>query len=158
MIIRKIRKNKKKYLALLLLADEQESMINRYLGRGRMFALFDGGLKTVCVVTDEGNRVCELKNIATRPEDQKKGYGREMIGFLCRRYRASFDTMTVGTGDSTLTVPFYRSCGFTEFGRVPNFFTDNYDHPIFERGRQLVDMVRLKRSLRESPSDPANRG
>lgn len=31
MEIRKTEKNKKKYLDLLLLADEQESMIDRYL-------------------------------------------------------------------------------------------------------------------------------
>ena len=29
--------------------------------------------------------------------------------------------------------------------RVKNFFTDNYDHPIFEDGIHLVDMVYLKR-------------
>ena len=31
--------NKKQYLDLLLLADEQESMIDRYLKRGDMFVL-----------------------------------------------------------------------------------------------------------------------
>ena len=31
-----ITENKKEYLNLLLLADEQESMIDRYLDRGRM--------------------------------------------------------------------------------------------------------------------------
>jgi hypothetical protein len=55
--------------------------------------------------------------------------------------------MIVGTGDSPLTVTFYTRCGFTEYRRVPNFFTDNYDHPIFECGKQLVDMVYLKREL-----------
>ena len=33
--------NKKQYLDLLLLADEQESMIDRYLERGDMFVLVD---------------------------------------------------------------------------------------------------------------------
>ena len=33
--------NKKRYLDLLLLADEQESMIDRYLERGDMFVLSD---------------------------------------------------------------------------------------------------------------------
>jgi len=54
--------------------------------------------------------------------------------------------MLVGTGDSPLTVPFYQKCGFTEHHRVKNFFTDNYDHPIFEAGIQLVDMVYLSRT------------
>ena len=53
---------------LLLLADEQESMIDKYLERGELFALFDGDLKAICMVTNEGNDVCELKNIATYPK------------------------------------------------------------------------------------------
>ena len=53
----------------------------------------------------------------------------------------------MGTGDSPLTLPFYRSCGFRESHRVKNFFTTHYDHPIFEAGRQLVDMVYLAMEL-----------
>ena len=45
--------------------------------------------------------------------------------------------MLVGTGDSPLTIPFYESCGFAYSHRVPDFFIDNYDHPIFEGGKQL---------------------
>ena len=49
--------NKKQYLDLLLLADEQESMIDRYLERGELFVLEDEGVKAVGVVTDEGDGV-----------------------------------------------------------------------------------------------------
>ena len=48
-----ILKNKKEFLELLLLADEQESMIDLYLERGEMYALYDGDLKAACVITDE---------------------------------------------------------------------------------------------------------
>ena len=37
--------NKKEYLDLLLLADEQEDMIDRYLERGTMYILEDNGVK-----------------------------------------------------------------------------------------------------------------
>lgn len=147
MRIVEITENKKQYLDLLLLADEQEDMIDRYLSRGRMFALYDDDLKTVCVVTDEGNGVCEIKNIATDPRAQRKGYGRRMIEFVMAEYRAAYDFIDVGTGDSPLTVPFYEACGFTLHHRIPNFFTDNYDHPIFECGSQLIDMVILRQAL-----------
>lgn len=43
--IRLIESNKKRFLDLLLLADEQEDMIDRYLERGDVFALYDGDLK-----------------------------------------------------------------------------------------------------------------
>ena len=48
-----------------LLADEQESMIDRYLERGELFALYDNDLKSICVVTEESPDTCELKSIAT---------------------------------------------------------------------------------------------
>ena len=41
------------------------TMIETYLDRGDMFALYDGGLKGICVVTREGDGIYELKNIAT---------------------------------------------------------------------------------------------
>ena len=63
MMIKEITENKKEYLNLLLLADEQEDMIDRYLDRGRMYVLEDNGVKCECVVTDEGNGILEIKNI-----------------------------------------------------------------------------------------------
>ena len=51
-----LTENKKQYIDLLLLADEQESMIDRYLERGDMFVLNDNGVKAICVVADETDR------------------------------------------------------------------------------------------------------
>ena len=82
MEIKEITSNKKQFIELLLLADEQESMIDRYLERGEMFALYDDGLKAICVVTSEGEGVREIKNIATASAFQRKGYGRRLIDFL----------------------------------------------------------------------------
>ena len=53
--IRKITNNKKQYIDLLLLADEQEDMIDKYLERGEMFVLEDDGIKAECVITKEGD-------------------------------------------------------------------------------------------------------
>ena len=43
LIFQEITEDKKAYLELLLLADEQEDMIDRYLDRGRMFAAYEKG-------------------------------------------------------------------------------------------------------------------
>ena len=147
MHIHEVRTDKKRYLPLLLLADEQESMIDRYLDRGRLFVLEDGGVKTVCVVTDEGNGVAEVKNLATAPHAQRQGYGRAMLDFVAAACRPAHTVLQVGTGDSPLTVPFYEACGFVRSHTVADFFTQNYDHPIFEGGVQLVDMVYLQLKL-----------
>jgi len=97
MVIKKVNESDKlKYRDLLLLADEQMSMIEKYLYRGEMFALYDDNeVKSICVVTDEQNGIYEIKNLATSPV-------------------------------------------------VKNFFTDHYDHPIYENGRLLTDMIYLK--------------
>ncbi len=75
--ILQVLENKKQYLTLLLLADEQEDMVDRYLDRGDMYVLTTGGEAVgICVVTDEGGGLCEIKNIAVSPSYQGKGYGR----------------------------------------------------------------------------------
>ncbi|MBU5626607.1 GNAT family N-acetyltransferase [Oscillibacter sp. MSJ-2] len=154
MVIREIREDKKRYLPLLLLADEQEDMIDRYLDRGRMYVLEEDGTKAVCVVTDEGDGILEIKNLAVEPPYQGRGYGRRLIEFAAQQYGGAFSTLQVGTGDSPLTIPFYEACGFSRSYLVSNFFTDHYDHPIFEGGKQLIDMVYLRREL-HSDDGPA---
>lgn len=147
MEIKEIRENKKQFLPLLLLADEQEDMIDRYLDRGTMYVLYEDGVKCECVVTDEGDGILEIKNIATEPESQGKGYGKALIDFIAAKYKGTFSVLQVGTGDSPLTIPFYEACGFVRSHRIKNFFTDHYDHPIYECGVQLVDMIYLRREL-----------
>ena len=147
MEIRKVGTDKKKYLDLLLLADEQENMVDRYLERGTMYVLEDDGVKAECVVTDEGNGILELKNVAVEPAAQGKGYGKAIVDFLVRTYTGQYAVLQVGTGDSPSTIPFYESCGFRRHHLVKDFFIDHYDHPIYECGVQLVDMVYLQRRL-----------
>ncbi len=151
MEIREVTHNKKRYLSLLLLADEQESMIDRYLDRGAMYLLEDDGVKALCVVTDEGNGLLELKNLAVEPSFQRQGYGKLLVDFICRTYAEEYHTLQVGTGDSPLTLPFYERCGFSPSHVVKDFFLQNYDHPIFEAGKQLIDMVYLQKALKGAP-------
>ena len=147
MNVEQVTEDKKRYLPLLLLADEQENMIDRYLDRGAMFVLDDGGVKGECVVTDEGNGILELKSLAVSPDCQRKGYGKALVNYVAARYQGQYSILQVGTGDSPLTVPFYEKCGFVRSHRVEHFFTENYDHPIYEGGILLTDMVYLQRRL-----------
>ncbi|MCI9241756.1 MAG: GNAT family N-acetyltransferase [Lawsonibacter sp.] len=147
MNVEQVTEDKKRYLPLLLLADEQENMIDRYLDRGAMFVLDDGGVKGECVVTDEGNGILELKSLAVSPDCQRKGYGKALVNYVAARYQGQYSILQVGTGDSPLTVPFYEKCGFVRSHRVEDFFVDHYDHPIFEGGIQLKDMIYLRKAL-----------
>lgn len=151
MNIHKVTTNKKQYLDLLLLADEQEDMIDRYLDDGIMYVLEEEntGILCECVLTDEGEGILEIKNLATHPDYQGKGHAKTMIEWIATHYANQYHTLQVGTGDSPATIPFYEKCGFHRSHIVPNFFTDYYDHPIYEAGVLLKDMVYLRRKLRE---------
>jgi ribosomal protein S18 acetylase RimI-like enzyme len=144
MEIKKINDNKKDFIDILLLGDEQESMIDTYLDRGELFALYDNGLKTVCVVTEENKMTYEIKNIATYSEFQGKGYASYMIGYIIEKYKNKCKTLLVGTGDDEKIISFYKKCGFEYSHIVKSFFINNYDHKIIENGKQLIDMIYLK--------------
>lgn len=87
--IKQVSTDKKQFLSLLLLADEQESMIDRYLDRGDLFVMYvnEATWIAVAVVTEEEEGVYELKNLAVDPVYQRKGIGRQMVNFLCRHYQ-----------------------------------------------------------------------
>lgn len=145
----KIENNKKRYIDLLLLGDEDEKMIDKYLERGEMYILDDNGIKAECVVTDESNKILEIKNIAVSPKFQKQGYGKKLIEFITEKYSENFSVIQAGTGDSPLTIPFYEKCGFKKSHIVKNFFIDNYKNPIYEEGVQLIDMIYLQKNLKK---------
>lgn len=147
MKIVQINSSKKQFLDLLLIGDEDESMIERYLDRGDLFILRDNGVKAVCVVTGEGNGVCELKNIAVRPEAQRQGYGGKLMEHIIQHYTGKYREMIVGTGETPRILRFYARYKFVYSHRIARFFTDNYPHPIFEEGIQLKDMIYLKRTI-----------
>ena len=140
MEIIKITQNRERYLPLLLLADEQYDMLLKYLHRGDMYAMHEGGAAVaVCIVTDEGGGVAEI--------NRRTGCGRRMVEFIKGVCRGTHSRLQVGTGDSPLTVPFYEACGFRRARVVKDFFTQNYDHPITEGGVLLRDMVYFELEL-----------
>lgn len=144
---------KKRFLDLLLLGDEQESMIDRYLEHGDLWVLSDENVAiAVAVVTVEQNGICELKNLAVDTSYQQHGIGSFLLQYLFNQYRKSCHTIYVGTGQTQRTLNFYKKNGFIYSHRIKNFFLDNYDHPIVDEGLLLRDMVYLKRKLKTAIS------
>jgi len=147
--IKTIVENKEDFMDLLLLADEQKDMINKYLYRGELFALFDGDLKTVSVVTKEDDNTYEIKNIATYEKYQRKGYGTYMINYIIEKYKKKCKTILIGTGENEKILSFYESFGFRYSHTKKDFFVKNYDHEMYENGKQLIDMIYLKMEFNE---------
>ena len=166
MRIEPVHRNRERYRDLLLLADEQWDMVELYLHRGEMFAAYaedeprtkaDSALVPeralgCMIVTSEGVderglRIAEVKSLAVDPVHQRSGIGRALLEFAAQHAACEYDVLRVGTGDSPLTVPFYEACGFARSHVLPNFFIENYDHPIVEAGVQLKEMVILESRL-----------
>jgi len=148
-----ITENKKDFLPLLLLGDESETRIDKYLERGELFALYEnaletvGDLKCVCIVTDEGGGTLEIQNIATDERYQRQGYASKLIDHIAGHYKNRYNKIILGTGDVPWILRFYERCGFTQTHRVPDYFTEHYDHPIIEDGVLLKDKVYMERRL-----------
>lgn len=150
MVFREVKEDKSRYMDFLLEADEQEEMVLRYLYRGRMFLLDEDGVKTVCMVTDEGDGIAEIKNISTHKDYRRKGYARRMIAYIEEWLSDTYVILQVGTGDVPSTTTFYQKCGFLRSHVVKNFFTENYDHLIVEDGIQLCDMVYFRKNIEKN--------
>ena len=152
MDIQIITKNKKDYLPLLLLGDELESDIDKYLERGQLFALCDGDLKSICVVTDEGAGVLEIQNLATDERYQRQGYATKLLDHIADYYKSRYDRIILGTGDARGILSFYERRGFKETHREPGYFTAHFDYPIIEDGAALKDRVFFQKELRPKKS------
>ena len=114
MTIKQITENKRDYMEMLLMAEPQENMVERYLDVSDMFILYDDGVPiTICVVMHMKNQSCELKNIATIEEFRGQGYGRYMISSICEHYANTCNVMYVSAGNDRGTLEFYEKCGFT---------------------------------------------
>ncbi len=142
--ITEIDNDKKQYLPLLLIGDESETMIDRYLDPGTLYVgLFNGKPIAVCVIVNLDSDTVEIKNLAVDAEYRRHGYGRRMLEYVESRH--SNKKIILGTGETPSTLRFYRSCGYLYSHRIPNFFTDNYPTPIIEEGVTLRDMIYLEK-------------
>ena len=107
--VRLIQKQKKHFLDLLLLGDEQEEMVDRYLDRGDLWVVFGAQRAVaVAVVITREDGACELKNMAVEPSFQNQGLGSLLLNYLCEQYRRNCHTMYVGTGETVKTMHFYE--------------------------------------------------
>lgn len=145
--IRRIEGDRMPYRSLLLEADEDERMLDKYFYKGELFAVYDGALKAACILMPLSPDECELMNIAVVADARRKGYGRKLLEHLFAHAKGGYQTMVVRTGDSPMTIPFYEGAGFTVCERVKDYFPQHYGHPIIEDGLELRDQIVLRRAL-----------
>lgn len=148
MQIRRVTENKKAFLPLLLLGDEQESQIDLYLERGDLYVLSDEKIPLAAIaVTDEGNGIIEIQNLATDPAHRQQGHASRLMTHVAQAYRHSHKKIVLGTGDVPSILAFYEKRGFVITHRVEDYFTTHYDHPMMEEGVLLRDKLYLEKDI-----------
>ena len=148
-VIKKEKVNKEQYMELLLEADPDKEIIEKYLQNGELFVLsYNEDVICVAVVTKVDDNTCELKNIATAEKYRGQGYGKKLIKYLFDNYRQKYDKMIVGTSENN--IPFYVKAGFDKYYKtIKNFFVDNYHEEIWDGDLQCIDMYYYLKDLRE---------
>lgn len=144
---------------LLLLADPSRERVKRYLPGSTCFAarqtahFTPSGLGTligVCVLTpeDDGRRKWELMNMAVATAWQRNGIGSALLNHVIRAMRArGVQQLEVGTGSFGDQLLFYQRLGFRVTDIERDFFLQNYTTPLWERGVQHKDMLKLTLDL-----------
>lgn len=142
----------KEYLPLLLIGDEEEAAVDRYLHQAETFVLFDKGeAKSICAVTREEPGLVEIRNLATFPSVRGRGFASALIDFVEKRYGNEAALLRLGTGETPSILQFYQRRGFIYSHRIPHFFRDNYALPIVNDGVLLDDMVYLQKTIGTTP-------
>ncbi|MEX8194046.1 GNAT family N-acetyltransferase [Comamonas guangdongensis] len=144
---------------LLLLADPSREKVRRYLQGSICFAARQtanftpsglGALIGVCVLhpRDDGLQTWELMNMAVAPAWQRNGIGSALLHRAIREMRErGVRQLEVGTGSFGDQLLFYQRLGFRVTDIDRDFFLLNYTTPLWERGVQLKDMLRLTLEL-----------
>ena len=148
MEIKKIEKNKEKYMNLLLEADPERDIVNKYIDNADMYVGIEDE-KVVCeiTITKVNDEECELKNIATLEEYRNRGYAKQLIDYVSDKYKDEYTRMIVGTTENM--IPFYVLNGSTKYHHtVKNFFIDNYKEKIYDGNMQCIDMYYYSKKLK----------
>ena len=148
-VIKKEKENKEQYMRLLLEADPEKEIVEKYLKDEELFVLtYKEEVACVAVVTKVNETICELKNIAIAEKYRGQGYGKKMIKYLFDNYKQKYDKMIVGTTENN--IPFYVKAGFDKYYKtIKNFFVDNYKDEIIDGDLHCIDMYYYSKDLKK---------
>ncbi len=132
---------------LLLDADPSRKEIRKYLSRGELWVIEEGG-KTVGAMALMQTRVdvLEIMNIATDPSLRSQGLGTALLTAATKRAKQlKAKWLHVGTGNNSFRqLQFYQRFGFRLCSIDRNFFVGRYSKTYQRGGVVLIDMVRME--------------
>ncbi|MGE7924184.1 N-acetyltransferase family protein [Viridibacillus arvi] len=150
MDIRKLNKDEKLPMELLLLADPSREIIEEYVNRGECFvAEIEQQIIGVYVLLPTRPETVGLVNVAVVEKQYGRGIGKQLVMDAIKVAKTKgYKTIEIGTGNSSIgQLALYQKCGFRITGVDMDFFVKHYPAEIFENGIQCRDMVRLSQDL-----------
>lgn len=140
---------REKFIDYLLMADENEEIVEKYIQTGKMYSINDlNEIVGVILFTFPTEEVVEIKNLALIESSRVKGYGNEVIQrAVCLFQEKGYRKIIVGTANSSIgNLTFYQKAGFRIVSIRKNFFL-NYPEPIIENGIRALDMILFEKIL-----------
>ncbi|WEG76181.1 GNAT family N-acetyltransferase [Vagococcus intermedius] len=135
---------------LLLLADPDKKMIEKYIYESQVFIYQENKMTLgVVVIKRQDNGYYEIMNTAVSKDAQGRGIGKIVLNDMLKLIGASENKgmkVRVKTGEtSTPALNLYKSCGFHVTEIVKDYFLKHYDEPIYEEGQLLKDQIILEK-------------
>ncbi|TSJ47986.1 GNAT family N-acetyltransferase [Fluviicola chungangensis] len=135
---------------LLLLSDDTKEAIEKNLDGGELYlGKYKEQFVAAFILKVVQNDTIEIKNIAVIENLQGKGIGTILLNYIKEKVKQrGFQKLLVGTCDQCeKEIEFYKKSDFMLTGIRKNFFLENYNEPIYENGKQIIDMVILEIDL-----------
>lgn len=150
MEIKRLEKQEKVPLELLLLADPSKIIVEDYVAKGECF-IAENEEQTigVYVLLPTRPQTVEIVNVAVAEDYQGKGIGKLLVSHAIRIAKTQgYKTIEIGTGNSSIgQLALYQKCGFRIVSVDHNYFIKHYSEEIYENGIQCIDMIRLSQDL-----------
>lgn len=150
MEIKRLEKQEKVPLELLLLADPSKIIVEDYVAKGDCFiAVSKEKIIGVYVLLPTRPKTVEIVNVAVAENHQGKGIGKLLVSHAIRIAKTQgYKTIEIGTGNSSIgQLVLYQKCGFRIVSVDHNYFIKHYSDEIYENGIQCIDMIRLSQDL-----------
>jgi N-acetylglutamate synthase-like GNAT family acetyltransferase len=148
--IRELQKNEEIPYNLLLIADPSKTNIDKYIFDSAIYvADIDGQIIGCYVLYLVDNDNIEIKNIVVNEKHQGKGMGTFLLNDAIKKAKLKgLKNIIIGTGNSSIgQLYLYQKAGFRITDIKPDFFSKNYNEPIFENGIECRDMIVLTKYL-----------
>ncbi len=148
--IQELQQDEKIPYDLLQIADPSKTNIDRYIFDSTIYTASIKGRMIGCYVLypmNEGD--IEIKNIVVEETHQGRGIGTLLLhDVIAKSKLGGLKKLIIGTGNSSVgQLYLYQKAGFRITHIIPNFFSDNYEQPIFENGIECRDMIVLTKHL-----------